>query len=146
MEPPLITPIKEMYNGKSEKGFVKLKLRRDPMSSTQNLYEFKRSLFDHGGPEEFLLFVRNFNMTLEATGTLEMDASIHYHRMVVRGEALHQFDLFSAEMENTETLNIKGLALYPPPCKFAFKTKACDLPWNKKHTQSKIKTICGALD
>ena len=74
------------------------------------------SLFDLGEPEEFLLFIQNFNMTLAATGTPEMDAGIQYLIMLVRGEGLHQFDLFSADIENTETLNmeyyIKGLALY----------------------------------
>ena len=34
------------------------------MSSTSDPYEFNMSLFDHGEPEEFLLFIRNFNITL----------------------------------------------------------------------------------
>ena len=38
------------------------------MSSTSELYEFKISLFDHGDPEEFIFFVRNFNGTPAATG------------------------------------------------------------------------------
>ena len=50
MEPPSITLINKTYNGDSEKDFVELKLRRDPMSSTSELYEFKMSLFDHGDP------------------------------------------------------------------------------------------------
>ena len=55
-------------------------------------------LFDHGDPEEFLLFVCNFNMTLVATGTLEMGAKIQYLRTLVRGEVLRQFDLLSADV------------------------------------------------
>ena len=55
-------------------------------------------------------------MILAETGTLEMDTKIQYIRMLVCGEVLRQFYLFSAEIENTETLNvdyyIKGLALY----------------------------------
>ena len=43
----------------SDGDYVKLKLRRDPTSSILDLYEFMMSLFDHGEPEEFLLFVRN---------------------------------------------------------------------------------------
>ena len=31
------------------------------------------SLFGHGNPEEFLLFIRNFQITLVATGTLETE-------------------------------------------------------------------------
>ena len=76
------------------------------------------SLFDHGDQKEFLLFIRNFNMILAATGTLEVDANIQYLFTLVRGEALHQSNLLS-EIKNTESLNvdyyIKGLALYFPP-------------------------------
>ena len=45
-------------------------------------------------------------MTLAATGTLEIDAKIQYLRTLIRGEALCQFDLVSADIENTETLNV----------------------------------------
>ena len=57
MEPFPIPLIRETCNGKSDKDFVKLKLRRDPTSITSDLYEFNMSLFDHGNPEEFLLFI-----------------------------------------------------------------------------------------
>ena len=70
VEPPPILIIKETYNGKSEKDYVKLKLRRDHTSSTMDLYEFNIYLFDQGEPEELLLFISNFNMTLSETGTL----------------------------------------------------------------------------
>ena len=67
VEPMPIPIIKEMYYGKSDKYFIELKLCKDPISSTLDLYDFKMSLFDHGEPEEFLLFIHNFNMTLAAT-------------------------------------------------------------------------------
>ena len=67
--------------------FVKLKLRRDPTSSMLDLYDFKMSLFDNGEPEEFLLFVRNFNMTLAESGTLEAGAKIPYLCTLVCREA-----------------------------------------------------------
>ena len=51
--PPLIPLIREDNDGKSDKYFVKLKLRRDPTSSTSELYEVKISLFENGEPEEF---------------------------------------------------------------------------------------------
>ena len=34
------------------------------------------ALFDNGDPEEFLLFVRNFQMTLKASGALAASAKI----------------------------------------------------------------------
>ena len=54
-------------------------------------------------------------MTLADTGTLETEAKVQHLRMLVRGEALHQFDLVYADAKNTETLLyvdylIKGLA------------------------------------
>ena len=70
VEPPPKPLIKVKYDGKSDKYFVKLKLCRDPTSSTSDLYEFKMYLFENGNPEEFLLFVCNFNMTLVMTGTM----------------------------------------------------------------------------
>ena len=47
--------------------------------------------------------MRNFNMTLAASGTLDMGTNIQYLHMPVHGEALRQFDLLSDEMEITET-------------------------------------------
>ena len=85
--PPLIPLIQETYNGKSERYFVKIKLRRDPMLYMSDLYELKKYLFDNGNLEEFLLFVCNFNMTLTTSGTLETGAKVQYRRMLVHGEA-----------------------------------------------------------
>ena len=122
VDPQLIPLIQETHDVNSEKDFVKLKLSRDPTSSTSDLYEFKMYLFDNGDREEFLLFVRNFNMTLAASGTLEAGAKIKYLCNLVRGDALRQFDLLSADVESTQTINvdeiIKGLAQYPPPVNF----------------------------
>ena len=76
VEPLPITLSKVKYNGNSDKDFVKLKRFRDPTYSTSDLYEFMISLFDNGEPEDLLLFVHNFNMTLAGTGTLETGANI----------------------------------------------------------------------
>ena len=68
--------IKKKNDDKPDKYFAKFKLRKDPTSEKFDLYEFKMALFDNGEPEEFLLFIRNFKMTLEASGTLKSDAKI----------------------------------------------------------------------
>ena len=59
-------------------------------------------------------------MTLAATGTLETEVKFQYIFMFVRGEALHHFDLLSADVKNTETplevYNlVKGLEWHSPP-------------------------------
>ena len=92
VEPLPIPQIKETCNGESDEYFVRLKLCGYPTSSISDLYEFKISLFDHGEPEEFLLFFCNFNINLAETGTLDMDANIQYLCTLFRGEALRQFD------------------------------------------------------
>ena len=65
------------------------------------------------------MFVRNFNMNLAASGTLEVGAKTQHPCTLVRGEALHQFDSLSADVESMENLNvdyiIRGLAQYFPP-------------------------------
>ena len=72
------------------------------------------SLFDNREPEDFLLFVRNSNTTLAASGSLEADAKFHQLRAIVRGEELCQFYLLSIVTEITGNLNvdyiIRGLA------------------------------------
>ena len=40
MEPPLVLLIKSKHDDKSDKDFVKLKLRRDPTSENLDLYGF----------------------------------------------------------------------------------------------------------
>ena len=52
------------------------------------------------------MFIRNFNMNLEASGTLKADAKIQCLRTLVRVEVLRQFDVLSAEVESAslETL------------------------------------------
>ena len=53
MEPPHIPLIKIKHGDKSDKYFVKLKLRRGPTSYLLDLYEFKMDFFDNGDPYEF---------------------------------------------------------------------------------------------
>ena len=72
VEPPAILLIKEMYTGKSDGNYGKLKLRRDYTSSTSNLDEFRMSLCGNVKPEEL-------KMNLAATGTLETDAKVQVY-------------------------------------------------------------------
>ena len=70
---------------KLDKYFVKIKLFRDTKSEKSNLYELKMDLFDNGNPDEFLLFIHNFNTTLEEPGTLKAGANIQYLHTLLRG-------------------------------------------------------------
>ena len=92
VEPPPIPLIKGKYDGNSEKYLVKLKLRRDPTSSTSDLYEFSMSLFENGEREEFLLFLCKFNTTLATLGMLETGTKVQYLCTLIFGEVLLQFE------------------------------------------------------
>ena len=149
VEPPHIPLIKEIFTGKLDVDYVKLKLRRYPTSSTAEFYEFMMYLFDHGNPEDFLLFIWNFQMTLEAIGTLETEVKVQYLRTLVCGKPLRQFDLLSADVENRDTfLNVDsllmGLAWYFS-YEFAF-LKACSAPLYEKIMQPKGEALCRVLN
>ena len=66
-------------------------------------------------------------MTLAAAGTLEAGAEYQYLHTIVCREALRQFDLLSADVEITKTLNvdyiIRGLAQYFSPVNSLSKQK-----------------------
>ena len=94
----LIPLIKRKNDEKSDKYFVTIKLLRDLTSEKLDLYEFKIALLGNSNPEEFLLFISNFNMTLEESVTLKYDAKIQYLGTLVCGEVLRQFDMLSAEV------------------------------------------------
>ena len=78
VEPPPIPLIKSNNDKKSGKYGVKNKFCRYSTPEKSDLYELKISLFDMGGPEELLFFIRNFNMTIDASGTLVSGANIQY--------------------------------------------------------------------
>ena len=48
VEPQTTPLIKSKHNDDMEKYFLKLKLRRYPMSEKSDLYEFKMAFFDNG--------------------------------------------------------------------------------------------------
>ena len=69
------------------------------------------TLFDNSDPEEFLLFVCDFNINLEASGMLKAGINIQYHCMMVRGGALSKFDEFSAKVESSSPEDFKYIIL-----------------------------------
>ena len=106
VEPPHIPLIKGIYDGKSDKDVAKIKCCRDPTSGMSDLYEFRMSVFDNGDPEEYLLLVHKFNMNIAVLRDLDMGTNMQYLCTLVHGEALHQFDSFSSDVESMETLTM----------------------------------------
>ena len=95
-------------SNKNDKYCVEIKLRRYPTSQKLDPYEFKMVLFDNGDPEELFLFIRNFNNTLKASGTLLDGAKIQYLCTLLCGEALQKFDTFYAEVGSMTSENLKS--------------------------------------
>ena len=69
------------------------------------------ALFDNGEPEEFLLFISNFNMTIKVSGTLNSGANIQYLRTLVRGWALIRFGTFYAEVGSATPEHLSSIIL-----------------------------------
>ena len=90
-------------------------------------------LFDNGEPEEFLLFVRNFNMTLAASGTLAKSAQVNYSRTLVHGEVLRQFYLLSDDVEGKNPLAVENSSYFS--YEFAIESKKRDAPQNEESTR-----------
>ena len=89
VDPPLIPLTKIKNNENLDKDFFRIKLRSNPRTQRLDLYDlylFKITFFDNRDPEEFLLIIRNFNITLEASGTLLAGAKIQHICTLVRGE------------------------------------------------------------
>ena len=106
------TPIiKSKNNETSVKYCVKIKLRIDTMSQKLNLYKLKMAQFDNGKLEKFLLLIRNFNITLDASGTLVTSAKIQLLRTLVHGKALFQFDTLSTALGSTTSENLRNIIL-----------------------------------
>ena len=100
-------------------------------------------LFDNIRPEEFLLFVENFKITL-ALGTVSDNVKIQYICVILCVEALLQFDTLCALVGSTTAtpLNgfILGLGVYFFPVNVLAKQNRAMLCEMSK--TSKLKLIC----
>ena len=85
-------------------------------------------LFGNYKPVELLLSIRNFNMTLEASTTLNSGANFQYLRTLVHGEALNQIGTLSSEVGSATPENLLSISLvlgtYVFPIDVMFKQKS----------------------
>ena len=75
------------------------------------MYELKMSLFDNVDIEEFLMFIKNFKITLEASGTLSANAKFQYLHTPLRGESLHEFDTFCIQIKRMTITHLNQVIL-----------------------------------
>ena len=79
------------------------------MSEKSDMYEFKVAVFENGKQEEFLLFVHNFMITLDAPGTLVANTKIQYLCTLINGEYLYQFDALCSQVGSTTMAYLNGV-------------------------------------
>ena len=79
----------------------KNQLRTDLTSENSDNYKLKTALLDNSKLEDFLLFLRNFQMTLEESGILASGGKIQYLCTLVRGKVLQQLETLSVEVGST---------------------------------------------
>ena len=75
-----------------KKDSIKIKLHRYPTSEKSDVNKFKMNLFDNGKPEEFFLFMQNFERMLDPSVMLETNLKIQYIINLLHGEELFHSD------------------------------------------------------
>ena len=71
------------------------------------MYEFKMALFSNGETEEFLLFVHNLKMKINASGNIVDNINLWYLSIILTGEVIHQFDTLCARFGSTNMAHLK---------------------------------------
>ena len=101
-------------------------------------------LFDNIEPEEFLLFVWNFQVTLNTSGTIASSLKIHYLHTLLRGESVRQIDMLSIELESTTISHLNsiflGLSMHFSLVIYC-QIKVCDAPRNEEVAYIKSDTL-----
>ena len=69
------------------------------------------ALFGNGNPKELLLFLRNFQMTLDASEKIASSAKIQYICTILCGDTLRQLETLSVEVVSTTISNLKRIFL-----------------------------------
>ena len=81
----------------------------NPTSRASDMYEFKMNLFDNCGTEGFILFQRNHQITIEASGNITVGDKIHYLHTLICGEALHKFETICRKIGNSNNTNLNTI-------------------------------------
>ena len=69
------------------------------------------TFFNNSDPEEFLLFVINFTMSIQDLGILTASAKLQYLCTLLCGEALRKFDTFYDQLGSTNTAHVSRIVL-----------------------------------
>ena len=109
IEPPPNPPIKATNGKTEEKNIIKIKMRREPASATSKTYELKVQTFENGIPEDFLQTTKGFKTAVDGTGTTSATGKFQFLRIMLRREALREFDVISGQVESTNNTHLKKI-------------------------------------
>ena len=116
MESTPIPLIKSKNDDKSDKDSEEINCISILLQKNSIFMKFKTPLFDKVDPEEFLLFVSNFQLTLKDSVALAASAKTKYLCTLLRGEALCQLDTLYVEVGSMNTTHLNriflGLGMY----------------------------------
>ena len=149
VETPTIPTIRGNIDKKLQKCYVKTKFCINTTSGTSEMYEFKIDLFDNGDTEEFLLFQRNYQITIESTGSITMGEKIQYVHTWLLGEYLLGYETLYKQTGNSNTTHLNqilfGLGTYFYD-QYIFKEKQRNVPRNEEDAQDESHVICSEYD
>ena len=114
-EPSSILMIKKEVEIK-DKNLIKIKLRRNQISTTSEKYLFRVGNFESGSPEEILQLLINFDKAMVGTRTSSNVRNIVFLRTLLQSEALLEYDLIVVTFQITTMTHLqdirKGLLKY----------------------------------
>ena len=94
------------------------------------------ALYDNGDPEELLLFVRNFNMTLKASGKISFNTKLQCLRTLLHVYSLRKFNILCVQVGGITMSNLNqiilGLGTYFNPVNALTKQK-CEMHCGMKN-------------
>ena len=111
VDPTTIPLIQSKIYMKSEKYYVNNKLCKNPILDKYDMYEFIMTFLENEDLDDLLLLRRNYNMTLDALGTLTEDAKIRYLRTLICDTELHKFETICVHIRKITTTHLKQILL-----------------------------------
>ena len=107
IEPPPITLLKATAGKTEETHIIKIKMRREPASSTSETYELKVQTFENGKPKYFLQMMKDFKTGIDGTGMTSVSGKIKFLPTMLRGEDLREFYVIANQVGSTKNAQLK---------------------------------------
>ena len=109
IEPPPI-PLGELELDKDRSThIIKVKIQRNPTLEMPETYNINMPTFKDGQPEEFLALIKNFSIENDGTGMASPPGQIKHLHMMLRGDALREFDEQASKNHGTTNAHLNNI-------------------------------------